>query len=100
MALNIEIGDKYRITSDEHQIIIQRKHTVDPTKSPAFNPNTMSAEKRTEWRDWKWCSDVPHAIDVIRKQNVFESDATTLDQLRYEITAFRREIRRLMGEDD
>lgn len=99
MSLNIEISDKYRITSDNTQIIIQRKHIVDPTLSPNFKPG-RDATKRIEWRDWKWCSDVTHAIDVIRRQNIFESDATSLEQLRNEIALFRRKIRRLIGEDD
>lgn len=104
MTLNIEIptkrGATYRLTSDERQIVIQRKHTVDPTKSPAFNPETMSAEIREEWRDWKFCGKVTQAIEVIARQNVLESDATTLEQLRNEIVEFKREIRRAMGEVD
>lgn len=102
MTLNIEIptqtGATYRITSDERQIIIQRKHSVDPTKSPAFNAEKHSAEIREEWRDWKFCGKVEIAIELIVKQNVLDSDATELAQLRIEIAAFRREIRRLMGE--
>lgn len=102
MTLNIEIptqtGATYRITSDDRQIVIQRKHTVDPTKSPAFNAEKHSSEIRTEWRDWKWCAKVEVAIDIIAMQNVLESDATSLEQLRNEIVEFRREIRRLMGE--
>ena len=97
MTLNIEISDKYRITSDELQIIIQRKHTVDPTKSPTFDPKTMSAELRTEWRPWKYCGKVAQAIEVIARQNVLESDATTLKELRDEISAFRREINAKLG---
>lgn len=100
MTLSIEISGKYRITSDEHQIVIQRKHTVDPTKAPLFNPATMSGKIREEWRNWKFCGKVPQALEIIAQQNVFESDATNLRQLRDEITAFNREIRRAMGEDD
>lgn len=100
MTLSIEISGKYRITSDEHQIVIQRKHTVDPTKSPAYNPATMSADIREEWRNWKYCGKVTQALDIIALQNVFESDATSLAELRNEIAAFKREIRRAMGEDD
>lgn len=98
MTLSIEVSGKYRITSDEMQIVIQRKHTVDPTKSPNFNSETMSAELRTEWRNWKYCGKVEVALDIIRCQNVLESDATSLKELRNEIVEFKREIRRLMGE--
>jgi len=98
MTLSIEVSGKYRITSDEMQIVIQRKHTVDPTKSPNFNAETMSAELRTEWRNWKYCGKVTRALDIIAEQDVLDSDATELKLLRNEIVEFKREIRRLMGE--
>ena len=76
MTLNIEISGKYRLTSDDRQIVIQRKHTVDPTKSPAFKAETMSAEPYEKWTDWKWCGKVEVALDIIARQRIFESDAT------------------------
>lgn len=100
MTLNIEISAKYRITSDSTQIIVQRKHLVDPTLSPAFDSGKHSSETREEWRNWKYCGKVTQAIEIIARQNVFESDATSLEQLRNEIALFRREIRRAMGEDN
>lgn len=96
--LNIEISGKYRITSDSMQIIVQRKHIVDPTKSPLFNPDKHSSEIREEWRDWKYCGKVSQAIELIARQNVFESDATTLAELLAEIKAFRREINDLVDD--
>lgn len=92
MTLNIEIADNYRLTSESLQIVVQRKHAVDPTKSPAFKPG-MDATIRTEWRDWKYVSKTEQALDVILRQNVLESEATTLKELRNEIVEFRREIR-------
>lgn len=104
MTLNIEIptkhGATYRITSDERQVVIQRKHTVDPTKSPAYNPDKHSAALRVEWKDWKWCGKVTQALELIAQQNVLDSDAMELRLLRNEIVEFKREIRRLMGEVD
>lgn len=100
MTLNIEISDKYRITSDEMQIVIQRKHTVDPTKAPGFDAEKHSATLREEWRTWKYCGKVTQALDIIARQRILESDATELSQLRDEITVFKREIRRLLGEVD
>lgn len=99
MTLSIEISGKYRITSDPSQIIIQRKKLVDPTKSPKYQLG-MPSEPYEKWEDWKWCGKVTQALDIIALQNVFESDATSLAELRNEITAFNREIRRAMGEDD
>jgi len=99
MSLNIVISDKYRITSDSTQIIVQRKHLVDPTLSPAYDADKHSSETREEWRNWKYCGKVTPAIELIARQNVYESDATSLEQLRNEIALFRREIKRAMGED-
>lgn len=90
--MNIEISGKYRLTSDSMQIIVQRKHTVDPTKSPAFNPEKHSAELREEWREWKYCGKPSQALELIARQNVLESDATSLGELLNEIQSFRREI--------
>lgn len=100
MTLNIEISGKYRITSDEMQIVIQRKHTVDPTKAPGFDAEKHSSALREEWRTWKYCGKVEHVLDIIARQRILESDATELAQLRNEIASFRREIRRLMGEGE
>lgn len=100
MTLNIVISDNYRITSDSQQIIVQRKQLVDPTLSPAYDADKHSSETREEWRNWKYCGKVTQAIEIIARQNVFESDATSLEQLRNEIALFRREIKRAMGEDD
>lgn len=101
MTLNIEIptqtGATYRITSNDMQIVIQRKKLVDPKKSPAFKPG-MNAEPYEKFEDWKFCGNVTRALDIIAEQDVFDSDATELAQLRNEIASFRREIRRLMGE--
>ncbi|WP_427110866.1 hypothetical protein [Lysinibacillus xylanilyticus] len=99
MTLNIEISDNYRITSDSTQIIVQRKHFVDPTLSPAYDADKHSSETREEWRNWKYCGKVTQAIEVIARQNVLESDATSLEQLRNEIALFKQEIKRAMDED-
>ena len=96
MTLNIEISDKYRITSDAMQIVIQRKKLVDPTKSPAFKPG-MNAEPYEKYEDWKYCGKVEVALDIILGQEIRESDATSLKQLRDEISAFRREINAQLG---
>jgi len=101
MTLNIEINAlnvDHRIISDAMQIVIQRKHTIDPTKSPTFDTTKHSAEIRTEWRDWKYCGSITQVCDVLLKQRILESDATTLRQLRDEIVAFRRRISDLIGD--
>lgn len=99
MALNIEISGKYRITSDSMQIVIQRKHTVDPTKAPGFNPEKHSAEIREEWRDWKYCGTIEQAATIILRQRIYESDAETLHEVVNEIASFKREIKRLIASE-
>lgn len=93
MALNIEISGEYRLTSDNYQIVVQRLHFVDPTKSPAFKSG-MDATVRQEWRDWKYCGKLEHALELIIRQRLLESDATTLAQLLNEMSAIKREISR------
>lgn len=100
MTLNIEINVlnvDHRIISDSHQLIIQRKYIVDPTLSPNYKP-TMDATKREEWRDWKYCGSLMQAIDILLKQRILESDATSLGQLLNEISSFRRHISDLIDE--
>ena len=90
--MNIEISGTYRLTSDGLQIVIQRKKVVDPTKSPTFDASKHSAKLREDWKDWKYASSVPSALNIVLNQRILESDATTLAMLRDEIASFRREI--------
>lgn len=88
--------DEYKLTSDGMQIIIMRKHVIDPTKSPVFNAEKHSTEIREEWKTWKYCGKVEQAIDRILSQRIFESDAQNLKELKSEIVAFRNEIQNLL----
>lgn len=74
------------------QIIIQKRHIVDPTNSPFFDEEKHSSEKRTEWRTWKYCGKVEQAIDLILRQRIFESDAKDLKELKQEVISFRQRI--------
>lgn len=94
--LDIQVTDDYKLTSDGLQIIISRKHVVDPTKSPFFKAEKHSAEIREEWKTWKYCGKVEQAIDTILSQRIFESDAKNLKELKSEIAAFRNEIQNLL----
>ena len=87
--LNIQVTEDYKLTSDGTQIIIQRKQIIDPTQSPAFDPEKHSTEKRIEWKSWKYCSKVEQAIEVILRQRILETDATNLKDLKNEIKSFR-----------
>lgn len=95
MALNITITDDYKLTSDALNIIVNRKHLVDPTKSP--NWARMKAEGhdgsvRVEWKEVAYCRTVEMALSYVAEQSIRESDAETIGELLSEITAIRREI--------
>lgn len=94
--LNIKVTDDYKLTSDGMQIIVQRRHVVDPTKSPIFDETKHSTEIREEWKTWKYCGTVEQAIKIILQQNIFESDAQTLWDLHEEILLFTRQIKHLL----
>ncbi len=89
--LNIQVTDDYKLTSDGMQIIIQRRHVVDPSLAPVHKRSEDTAI-REEWKTWKYCGKVEQAIDLILRQNIFESNAQTLSELRNEIALFKQEI--------
>jgi len=90
--MNIAINESTRLTSDALNVIIQRKHIVDPTKSPAFDPTKHSTEKRVEWRDVSYHSKVEAALAHLIEQKAWDSEATTLSELLAEIRSFKREM--------
>ncbi|MFM9535723.1 hypothetical protein [Lysinibacillus sp. IITD104] len=96
--LDVMVNDEYKLTSDGMQIVIMRKHIVDPTKSPIFDETKHSAEIREEWKTWKYCGKIEQALEVILRQRVFESEAATLKELHDEIVSFKREIHGMLGD--
>ena len=98
--LDIKVTDDYKLTSDGMQIIVQRRHIVDPTKAPKFDETKHSTELREEWKTWKYCGKVEQGIDLIMRQNIFESDAQTLSELRNEIALFQQGIKGLLYRNE
>lgn len=52
--LNVSITQNYRLTTDNTQFILQRRHLVDPTKSPAYvapADGSPSPPVRETWKD-------------------------------------------------
>ena len=97
MTLNIEINEDFRIVSDYHNVIIQRRHIVDPRKSPKYTEG-MDATIRVEYRDWKYAQSISQVADIILQQRIRESDAVSIRELLGEIASFKREISDLIGE--
>jgi hypothetical protein len=95
MLLKIEVTPDYRITSDMLDIIVQKRYTVDPTKSP--NWTRMQAEgadptPRTEWRVVGFYETLDGALNGIIERQIEESDAESLTELLMEIRKIRDKI--------
>ena len=93
--LNIQVTDDYKLTSDGMQIIVQRRHIIDPSLAPAHKRNE-NAEIREEWKTWKYCGKVEQAIDLILKQKIMESNAASLKELIQEIKDFEEYVKNLL----
>ena len=101
MALNIVINKEYRITSDGLNVILQRRHTVDPTKSP--NWSRMKAKgadptPRGEWKDEGYYNTVEAALNGIVDRRIKESNAQSIGELLSEIRQIRREINEVLRQ--
>lgn len=95
MALNIQISEDFKIISDSHNVIVQRKHTVDPTKSPNWaqlEAKGASSQVREEWRDVSYHPTLEQAVKSMLRKKVVNSDATTLTEVLDEIKRFETEI--------
>ena len=100
MALNIVINADYKLTSDAMNVIVNRKHEIDPTKSPRWaelEKKGADPSVRTEWREVAYCKTVDQAITWLMNRVVVESDATELREVAELITAFTHEIRAKLG---
>lgn len=95
----IAINEDYRIIFlDADNIGIERIVTVDPTKSPAFDPEKHDAVIRTEWRSTgKHYATVPKALTGLLELSIRSGTAVTLRQLLGEVQAFRAHIDELLG---
>lgn len=97
MSLNIPIFDgAYRITSDEHNVIVHQRVVVDPTKSPKWKPGDPT-EKRTEYANPRFYPTIEVALQKTAEMKVRMSDAETLEALAHEISEIKREIRRVLA---
>lgn len=101
MALNIQVNADYKITSDERNIIVNRRFIVDPTKAPNWAKREADGADPTpkeKWKEVAYCSTVDRALQKIAEQQVRDSDATDLRQVIEEMKRFNREISELIYE--
>ena len=90
----------YRISApDSLAVIVERQVTVDPTKSPAFDPAKHSVAPRKEWREPKYYSTVEAALKSLADRYARNSEAETLAELLGELRDFKREISAQMGAE-
>ena len=100
MALNIAINENYRITSDAHNVIVLRKHIVDPTKGPNWaklEAKGADPMPREDWREQSYHGTVAQAIRAIGEQQVRDSEAESLAELLAEIKRVNSEIVAQLG---
>ena len=100
MALNIQITEDFKIVSDTHNIIVQRKHIVDPTKSPNWanlQAKGASSSIREEWRDVSYHPTLEQALKSMLRKRVVNSDATNLTEVLEEIRRFNTEITAILS---
>src|SRR5690606_24028638 len=94
--MNIEIpGTNLRLISDKLNVIIQRKHTVDPTTGPNWAKREAEGADPTPyeaWRDVNYHSSVEAALAHLVEQKARESTAKTLAELLAEIRQFKRDM--------
>lgn len=95
----IAVNAEYRLAfPDADNIVIERLITVDPTKSPQYDPEKHSGDIRQEWRSiGKYYATIPKALTGLLEYSVRNGQASTLAEVLDEITAFRRHIDALMG---
>lgn len=96
----IEINEDYRIKSDDRNIIVERRHIIDPTKAPNWKQLEAKGTDPTPKEDWRAISyhgTIAQALTSIGEQKVRDSEATTLRELLDEISDFNGEIRRLLA---
>ena len=100
--MNIEIpGTNLRIISDKLNVIVQRKHIVDPTTGPNWAKREAEGADPTQyvaWRDVNYHSTVEKALGWLIEQKARDSEATTLRELLAEIRGFKREMSVLISD--
>jgi hypothetical protein len=98
--MNIKVNADYRITSDERNVIVNRRHMSDPTKSPRWAELAAkgASPKPTEkWKEVSYHHRIEQALEWIVDQQIRDSDAESLEELVGQIAGFQREIKAAIG---
>ncbi len=94
----IKLGrETFRIRKyDTLNIVVERLVSIDPTKSPSFDPEKHNGEIRNEYREPKYHATLESALSSLVERAAIESDVSILKELLDEIKQYKREIKRLM----
>lgn len=95
MPLNIQVSANYRITSDPLNFIVERRHLVDPAKSPnraSLEAAGKSMAIREDWREAAYFSTLEQALKWTVNQRIRESEAGSMDEVLAEIKRIHGEI--------
>lgn len=95
MPLLIQVSADFRITSDPMNFIVERRHLVDPSKSPnraALEAAGKSMAIRETWREAAYFGKFEKALKWTVNQRIRESDAGSMDEVLAEIQRIHGEI--------
>jgi hypothetical protein len=95
MVLNITVNSQYKLTSDSLNVIVNRKHIVDPTKAPGWPQREAEGadpSPRETWKEVAYSPTVEKALNYIVDQSIRDSNAQTISELVSEVARIRREI--------
>lgn len=100
--MNVQVNANYKLTSDERNIIVNRRHMTDPTKAPNWAKREAEGADPTPketWREVAYYPRIESALNWIVDQQVRDSDADNTAQLLDEITRFQREIKAVLAAE-
>ncbi len=88
----LQLDDNYRIASDEHNFILQKR--TDPEKNPRRNRKAKAAS--TQWKNLGYWKDLSQLLTSYSRQ-VLRTDIgkTTLKTLSHDLRTLRKAIERI-----
>ena len=79
--MEIQINDKYKLTTDELNVILCKK--VDHKKKDSKGPG---------WKPVGYYQKMEHALDRLVDEKIYESGAVSFEALKLEIAELRFEV--------
>lgn len=92
---DVMITDNYRLKSDTHNIVVEERRIVDPTKSPNWakkKEEGADPSPQERWIEISYHQDISTAIKSIFRREVRKSPAESVAQLIEEIRSLEKKI--------